>query len=99
MVENPIGIAPRNRECCGSLLMIRQISGQARYRMAEMARAKTNKTTLRTKEPTDIQYSHSALYGRRLRRTDRMPVPIVTENQLQVVSIYCSDLEDRLTKD
>ena len=46
-----------------------------------MVRKVKNKIVLRPKKITDSQYSHRALKGILYRRSDTMPVPIVTANQ------------------
>lgn len=80
MVASPMGNVPRNKDCTGWRIMQDHIPRKRVYLKIEMAKNKTNRTTLTAKIATEIQYSHRALYGRLWSRIDTIPVPMLTLN-------------------
>jgi hypothetical protein len=88
IVDKPMGTVPINIDCTGWTIMAPKISGYRVYRKTLMIHPVTKRRTLIAKMTTEIQYNHWALYGSVFKRIDTMPVPIVTENHLFVVS-FC----------
>jgi hypothetical protein len=88
IVVKPMGNVPMNIDWTGWTIIAPKISGYSVYRKRLMIHPVTKRRTLRAKMTTEIQYSHGALYGSVFKRIDTMPVPIVTENHLFVVSYF-----------
>jgi hypothetical protein len=62
--------------------MTRHISGYTVYRTIEIIVNVMKSAMFKQKITTEIQYSQSPLNGRLWRRTETMPVPMVTANHL-----------------
>lgn len=82
IVASPMGNVPRNSDCAGWRIITTHISGYIAYRRIEMRRKEQKRKTFKANTTTEIQYSQMPLYGRLCRRTDTIPVPIMTENHL-----------------
>lgn len=79
--------------------MALHISGYSEYR-SRVIPVKTRKSEMfSTKKTTEIHRTHAALYGSSCRRTDTIPVPMLTANHLAIRLVSPSDFAPRFVGD